>query len=154
MGLRKKHLLVAPRVADPSTLLSLTARLAHYLAHLDVRRISIPVTQDLATSADWLAEARPPIGIDASAVDRIREIIGKTQFVATDSELKRAAHTSDVLAFWDIGARTSEPWRSFATRFRDSKTCFNIDWVHTRSDGRRFADIAALWASETAPTRP
>ena len=51
MALRKKLLLVAPRVADPYTLLSLTARLAHYLAHVDVRRIAIPVTPDLAESA-------------------------------------------------------------------------------------------------------
>jgi FkbM family methyltransferase len=149
VGIHKKLLFLAPTVDDPYTLLSLTARLAHYLEHVGVARITIPVIPALTRPDRWLLGARPPAGMDPDVMTKVNSIIDRIDFVSNESEIAAAAAASEVIGFWDVRARSIEPWLGFAKRFRESRTRFSIDWVRTRTDGRGFADIAALWAAGT-----
>src|SRR5687768_9758703 len=63
----RTRILVGPAVGDRITLESLVARLAHYLAHVDVERIEIAVTRQLLDDSPLTSVTSPslPRGFDA-----------------------------------------------------------------------------------------
>ena len=141
---RRKRIMVAPIVDDVAVLQSLVARLAHYLSHVGVERITVPVSASLASydPPRLLSDPRVPVGFDPEVAGRVRSIASKFEFITVDVTRALPTTVSDFLLVWDVPAMTHEPWSALAAEYQAGVTRFDVDWRNTRNDGGQFAAAA------------
>lgn len=142
----KKRLLVGPAVDDRATLESIVARLAHYLAHLDVESIVITVTPELA-KADlrrYLVDPDLPKGFDPAVLKRIPSLASQISLLVLHPGDLIPTTTADYLLLWEARARITEPWSTVARQYRQNRTTFDVDWQRTRSDGAWFGELSLV----------
>lgn len=142
----KKRLLVGPAVADTTTLESIVARLAHYLAHLDVESIVVVVTPELARTDPHRSVVDPdlPMGFDPEVLTCVPRIAPRLSLHTLGPGGVIPATTADYLLLWDARARDTEPWAAVARQYRQNRTTFDIDWQRTRSDGGWFGELSLV----------
>lgn len=141
----EKRLFVGPAVADKATLESIVARLAHYLAHVDVQSVVIAVTPEMARAdpSRFVRQPGLPSGFDPEVLTRVPAIAPRISLQVLHPGAVPSL-TAAYLLLWDVRSRTEEPWASVARRYRQNRTTFDVDWQRTRSEGAWFGQLSLL----------
>ncbi len=139
----RRRVLAVPAAGDLDSLALVVAHLAHYLSHVAVERVTVPVDSVMhAAARRWLDSPVLPSAFAGSVVGRIEAIRDRIVLAKWTGDPETLGFSNDLVLDWDVAATRLEPWASVKAAYRPNRSVFECDWRATR--------LGADWIAEAA----
>lgn len=141
----RRRVLAIPVVGDLDSFSRLVAHIAHYLGHVDLERVMVPVEPHLLAAAHrWLESPALPPAFGESVIGRVESLHDRITLVSWQGDPESLGISSDLVLDWDVAGTQLDPWASLKAGYRLHRSVFKIDWDSSRPGAAWLAEAARI----------